>query len=380
MLCIYHEETGALHNRGMDLPDRVRQILSLAVFSPTGDNCQPWKFRIHGNVVEVFHDLNRAKHALNTPPLASVIALGVLIEIVALLAANRGLEVRPEIAFGSADLLVPETWPHSDPWCRLEFTESNSKPPLGESWEDSEVLHRCTDRRKFHGVEFSEIAEIIRQVEESEGVKLRWHALGNAQVRSVVARAEAAFMRSYDYVRDTSNWVRLDRKSLEESRDGFSVKNLGQSQLEAWMFVQAGKWPFVLKYFGGLFRLIYELKLRRLLKGSGLVSFAVSRMTFSELILIGRAALRTWLKLERAGYGVQPLTVCSLNSWTVSQQLTPSTSKSKFASELLAARSILQIPHDAGWQLVWGLRVGKVKSPLPSGWRTLRRPPSYLET
>lgn len=364
--------------------ERIRQILSLAVFSPSGDNCQPWQYRLEEGVVSVFHDSARAKHSLNTPPLASVIALGALVETVALLSQNRGLGIQVENIFSPADLFREEAWHYRGPWIRLKFFEGavrdvRSDEANVETWQDSEILNRCTDRRAFHGVKSPDIAEIIRQSGYSGKVKFNWHLLESESERTALARSEASIMRTYEIVRDTAKWVRLRRKHAEESQDGFSSKNLGQSLFETWLFVLAGRIPFVLKACGGLFRLTYQLKVYGLLKNSGVISLALSQVTVPELVQAGRAALRLWLRLEKAGYGVHPLTFSSLFSWMISKACTSWRPDSKTSIEAACARSVLQSDQENGWEVVWALRVGLIESPLPRSWRTSRRQPIYLE-
>ena len=39
-------------------PDILQQILEAGCQAPSADNSQPWKFRIHGDVVDIFKKLD----------------------------------------------------------------------------------------------------------------------------------------------------------------------------------------------------------------------------------------------------------------------------------------------------------------------------------
>jgi molybdopterin/thiamine biosynthesis adenylyltransferase/nitroreductase len=79
------------------VPDAVRFILDRAILAPSGGNCQPWRFVLDGDAVEVHLDRSRSRGLLNASSHASYLALGAAIENAAIAGASLGLAAHVDV-------------------------------------------------------------------------------------------------------------------------------------------------------------------------------------------------------------------------------------------------------------------------------------------
>ena len=112
------------------------QILTDAMRAPSGDNCQPWRFRWDGMQLDIFHERARGLHSLNRKNHASLLTLGCLLEGLEIAAQHAGYRCAVEVQPNSAG-----------PWSRVGFHPSQQ---AGAGLHNA-LLERATDRRLYHG-------------------------------------------------------------------------------------------------------------------------------------------------------------------------------------------------------------------------------------
>ena len=65
----------------MDTPRQViEEILNLAVWAPSGDNCQPWRFEATDNKINIFNVPHKDQALYNFRQSGSLVAHGALVE------------------------------------------------------------------------------------------------------------------------------------------------------------------------------------------------------------------------------------------------------------------------------------------------------------
>jgi hypothetical protein len=99
-----------------------------------------------------------------------------------------------------------------------------------------------------------------------------------------------------------------------------------------------------------------RLSQRQIRSSAALVCLAVQSRAFSTVVDTGRLAMRVWLLLNRAGFGVQPMTLSPLRRFIQSQRAPFDVSFSLKKKELP----------------LWMFRTG-ISPRLPDASRTLRR-------
>jgi hypothetical protein len=81
--------------------EHIQEIVAQAMFSPSGDNSQPWIFQWDGTTLNVIHQESRASHPLNPAGIASMISVGCVLETIAIaVVLSRWKIFRPVIPRG----------------------------------------------------------------------------------------------------------------------------------------------------------------------------------------------------------------------------------------------------------------------------------------
>ncbi len=112
----------------------ISEILADAVFAPSGENCQPWKFEIENNTINVFNDPLADLSVYNFEMRGSYIAHGALLENIAIAASERGFVTliklfpdKREPDLIASITLTPLTHPSPDPLYRAIRSRSTNR-------------------------------------------------------------------------------------------------------------------------------------------------------------------------------------------------------------------------------------------------------------
>ncbi|MDP1707238.1 MAG: nitroreductase, partial [bacterium] len=137
------------------------EILRRAVHAPSGDNSQPWRFRLDKGAIVLFNLPNADATLYNFRQRGSYVAHGALIENLSILAAEQGyhcdIELFPNIPDATA---------------RISFTAAAPVAvPLAHAIEQ-----RTTNRKPYRRVplETEHRGALLEAVERNAGIKLRY--------------------------------------------------------------------------------------------------------------------------------------------------------------------------------------------------------------
>ena len=117
----------------------IESVLSEAVWAPSGDNSQPWKFRVRDASVDVINVRIKDTSSYNYEQRASYLALGALIENVRVLCAARGFEAQLR--------LFPDGT--TDTVARLMITKATQADKREDASLASCVRTRASNRRPY---------------------------------------------------------------------------------------------------------------------------------------------------------------------------------------------------------------------------------------
>lgn len=132
----------------------IEKIINDGVLAPSGENCQPWKFRVDGNTLSVFNIPERDMSLYNSKQKGSYVAHGALLENIAISATSYGYTTRIQ-------LFPDETV--STHVADVVFEEGIiSQDPLYPY-----IKERCTNRKDFSGEKLH--TEIKKEITESIG-------------------------------------------------------------------------------------------------------------------------------------------------------------------------------------------------------------------
>jgi len=278
----------------------IRRIVSAASRIPNPENCQPFTFQWDGRSLLVRHEPERARHQLNAQNHLSLLTLGTLLEALALAASTEGL--RMEDTLHLDDLESPV-------WATAHFSEGARVDELAG------VLGvRRTDRRLYLGgsLQAPVFAELRREVERFPDNGLHLSARPRGELLDFCLEAESFLWRDPAVYRDVMRWIRFSEKELQRTRDGFSWRSLGPP-LPSFPGVQLVRNELVRNTLSRthLYRASALWLRAQLASSAGLLCLTVRSHHPQSLVAAGRLGLSSWLRLNRAGYAVQPMTLAS---------------------------------------------------------------------
>lgn len=348
-------------------PATVRAIVAACLQAPSGDNCQPWRFAWDGRVLAIRHDHERARHPINRGDHGSLLTLGCVVESASITATTHGLRARVTygegVIGGAAGVTAPTGHGSVDgpePWATVRFV---ADPTVDVDILAAAISRRCTDRRAYLGGEF----------DASMTAALASDGVGAARVRVASAPDDAAI--AYARAAESSlladpvafaavmAWVRFSRREALARRDGMPLANLGIRFFEVPMLRLLRSAPWLVRPLAACgMKAMQERTIERRLTGTG----------HATVVDAGRAAMRAWLRLTTAGFGVQPLSLSSLYAFLASATGLIEPDAAPFfrnGGEILRRT----FGMDAGERPIWMFRAG-VSPAMPESMRTLRRP------
>lgn len=350
----------------MGNPERgvFEKLVSYGILAPSADNTQPWRFKIKDGSLLVIHDKGRADFLYNVKNIASLIALGAVIENISIAAKGFGYEC--EVSYFPGN-----NGPDTIASIGLKRREKAQDPlfPFIEK--------RCVNRRLYEKKAFAPgVREaLISESTSEEGITLRVveDRASLTEVASMVAAGDNLLFNSRPLLSGLLPWIRWSKKEALSSRDGMGLDTLEINFLQKRLFRAIRSWPLIsfLNVFG--FSRIAALQSVKLIKrSSGVFLITSGGRAPLDYVKGGRVMERVWLRAASLGLSVQPMTgitfLCSILQLDNGKGL--SEKEAKIAKEILGSlRKTFSLKEGDG--LIILCRAGYAAP--PSG-RTLRRP------
>lgn len=343
--------------------ERVERIVTLANRAPSGDNCQPWRFRWDGAALTIQHDAARARHAIDYHDHGSHLTLGCVLESIAVAAAAEGLAADAHLDLASA----------GETWAAVRFSPGASAP--GELRDALEL--RATDRRLYRrgSIAHPVFAAVQQDARAFAGVGLYVIDRFGPELLRYLLAVDSYILRHEEVFRDTLRWVRLSDEEAAAHDDGVAWRTIGV-EVPSMGATRLARHPWA-------YRLFDTLPVRgashawlglQLASSAALWAVTVKPGRAEDLVAAGRLAMRAWLRFNRAGFGVQPLTLPALPVYNLACGGLPPTTRPEFVRLFEQGRSVVARAFD--WPSselpVWMFRVG-LADPLPDRLRAPRR-------
>ena len=342
---------------------QIHQILEKAIWTPSGDNCQPWTFEWDQKHLKIFHDADRASHPLNPIGVTSILSLGCLLESIRLSSSEFSCKVSHSFQdFKNTGIAH---------WATVTFDEDNTeRNPLADM-----LLTRNTDRRFFNGGDLR--PELFEQTEMSTA---QLHILNqpNQELINYIVEAEMLLLDHPGMLPETLKWARFSLADARKTRDGLSWRNLGAKFWEVPLMPIIRDFPKILKVAKYAIAPQHRSRIKKQLKSSaGVVCVSAPISDKKNIVTAGSLMMNAWLSLTRENYGVQPLTLSSTICTCAEQGLLELPEKwLKFFNE---GENVLKKSFKISSERspIWMLRTGR-STPLPDRAKTFRLPVSSV--
>ncbi len=287
---------------GATVPPRthLEWLARAAQQAPSGDNCQPWAFRLGAGGLDIFLDPGQDRSFFNVRQLASIIACGAAVQNV--------VSAAPGIGWTAVPALLPEP-AREDHVATLSFAPRHGHAdPLGDA-----VWTRCTNRRAFDR----------RPVERHDQERL----VAAARPGRLLLLDDAPRIRELARLLYHADRIRVERRDLHEHfmgmtrfepgehspGDGLPLANLHAGAAGDVFLRLTRTWPAMraanVLGVGRLVALHSRIGMARSPLAGLVCAPSPSRRDFLEG---GMALERVWLTATRLGLAFQPMTAITL--------------------------------------------------------------------
>ncbi len=278
----------------------LREIIDYAVWAPSGDNSQPWFFKIKGETIELYIDPDKDNPILNFKLSGTYISAGAVLGTIKIAATHYGLEAEFRLFPNPQD----KTFIAS-----INFVKSSAQ----EDELFRFIKERCTNRKPYKNVSLS-----------SEQKRKLFDSATNISEARLVIVDEAQKVKSIAKACSTTEKIALETpalhrlffKNLVWSREEEQKKGIG-------LYIVTLELPppirllfKVLKHWSvakllnkiGFSKIAAKGNARTYAKSAALCAIVIKNHTPQEFINAGRLTQRVWLTATALGLSVQPVT------------------------------------------------------------------------
>jgi hypothetical protein len=274
----------------------LKKIISQAIYAPSGENCQPWAFKIINNSLIINNLPERDQSLYSWGQRASMFAHGTLIENISILADQEG--------FGTNTELFPENL-GPNVVAKITLIEGGKKDDLA-----SYVRVRCTNRKLYKTRPLSE-TEKHRLTIKNPNVKLTlFEDLGTIEQVAHLASTNERIIFENKYLHDFFfNHINWNKEEDKKKSIGFYIETLELPPPAKIMFKLARyrKAIVILNKIG--FSKMVAKENSKVYKSASAIGFlTVPQNTKENFLQAGRAMQRLWLTATELNLSIQPLT------------------------------------------------------------------------
>jgi len=278
----------------------VERILDLARWAPSGDNTQPWRFELLKDGHFVIHGFDTREWCVyDIDGRPSQIALGALIENIALAAAREGM--RAEFM---RRLHEPDTTPKFD--VRLIADAALEPDPLVDQITVRSVYRRALSLRAMTPTQKASLSAApgpAYGVQWIEGLRDRWSV---ARLMSSNSELRLTAPETYEVHRKVIAWKQ--RFSEDKVPDAAVGLDPFTTRLMGWVMRDFERVRFFNRFLGGTLAPKMQLDIVPSIACAAhfLIVAPAAPRTTDDFVAAGRAVQRFWLTATQNGLQLQP--------------------------------------------------------------------------
>lgn len=285
------------------LSDDIRHIIADAILAPSGENCQPWKFILKENNIDLILLPERDKSLYSWGQRASYMANGALLENLSISAREHGYE--PKIAIFSdkndqnliARITLEKGNPSKDPLYPFIAERSTNRKKYDSIILDvaqKQALLDCSDPGRSPAENIS-----VLFTEDSEKKK------SLAKAGSVNESVMMSNRHIHQFFFSHVNWT---KEEDDETKVGFFIDTLELPPPALAGFKLFKNWPLTNLFNKiGLSKMIGMQNAQIYAASSGIGIITVEDLSAETFIKAGRVLERLWLTTTSLGLSFQPL-------------------------------------------------------------------------
>lgn len=223
--------------------------METAVRAPSPHNVQPWRVRIESDTsADLFLEKRRTLPKEDVRGSFIILTMGIFIEALSLLAANRAHRLRYELYQEPSEFTAERIESRREeflPFAKLHLEKNGTAP---SPYSDSLFLNRRTSRisLKPEGVP-AESSEALAVLAREWGQ--RYEQITDARtIERILERNTVALfedLNSPPYHDEITEWFRFTARSARRTRDGLDYRCMNSSRLAFW---SAARLPRLMKF------------------------------------------------------------------------------------------------------------------------------------
>jgi len=274
--------------------EHIKEILNIAVWAPSGDNSQPWRFEVRNEKLYIFNIPDRDNPILNFKQSGSYVAHGGLIENISI--------ASPHFGYSANVSLFPDAQ-NKDLVASVSFENTDKKDhPLFNY-----IKQRVTNRKPYKN-------EVLTQEQkdilfESDNVFFREDKAEKKIIASAASTMERIALETPAIHKLFFRGILWNKKDNDAGQGGLYIKTLESPPPIRVAFKFLKHWA-ITNIFNkiGFSKLASKGNAGVYAKSSALYVVVMDSDTGKDFINAGRISQRIWLNATKLGLSVQPVT------------------------------------------------------------------------
>lgn len=284
------------------MDSKIRRVIEAAIRAPSGDNCQPWWFRLKDDtVLQVGIEPVRAKSFFDYKHSGTLLSLGCVLENMQIQAAWEGMSMK---------VLESSNYSFDDPRIDIEFSYEETEKP--EESLLKAVYNRTVNRRPFYPVKLkSDVLEKFNS-ETENGIKTHWFQSKEDKKKwgRVIYLADRIRFSHQLIHEEVFAKILLSKEEAEEKRIGLEIDRLGIGPLAKFLIMLLRPWQRMKKLSRfGVDRMLSRQSQYLAQMSSAVVAVTIPDFTPENWVKAGREVQRLWNVAQQNQVCVHPMTV-----------------------------------------------------------------------
>jgi len=281
--------------------NKIKEILSYAVAAPSGDNSQPWRFVLFGNILKIYNLPEKDNFYLNYMQSGSFIAHGALLKNIEIASTKFNLLSKITLfPSTSEENLIAEV-------IFEEMTSQIKVHPLVES-----IFQRSTNRRPYKNIKFSTKDEdILKEAGDFEDISLKF--ITDIKDKKIVgaagSSAEIVILENTLLHQLLFKDVMWSEEQEKKEKHGLYIKTMEFNPVQSFLFKLASN-PHLMRFAVKINfpHFIAKQDASLYASGSAIGILTLKNISKENFIKLGMKMQEVWLKTTALGLAFQPIT------------------------------------------------------------------------
>lgn len=277
----------------------MRHILQDAICAPSGENCQPWSFKISGSTINLFNLPERDQSPYNRGQYGSYVAHGALLENLKISALQSGYSTNIK--------LFPEPGNKNHiATIALKKISVPNEPVLYQA-----ITKRVTNRKPYKNTPLSstELTELTKSISDSSVKILITQKNSDKKTLAKIGSLNESIMMNNEFMHDFFfSHVTWTKEKDEQKKIGFFVDTLELPLPAKKMFKIVENWKvanFLNKF--GFHKIVGIQNAKTYASSSGFGILSIKDTSPDGFIHAGMALEQVWLTATKLGLNFQPV-------------------------------------------------------------------------